>query len=168
MSGYPWSSLDDLLAADLNAAFVTAYSTATLAQTLASNANSYAASALTVAQTAAARLTPMSVTLNWPAGMVVAAGTYVLVGTAPYGFTVTSADASVGSAGGTLIVAFRNAGLYMGSLGSFVVSAATKTNFPAIGNNLTVAAGALVDVVVTITGQPANAYLVLNGAKVVT
>lgn len=118
-----------------------------------------------LAALASGAASPLSVTLNWAGGTTVVAGTYLFTGTAAYPFTVTSLDASVGTAGGTITAQVRNAGATVGGLGAAAISAAGKTNFPASGANRAVAAGATVDVVLTVTGTPTNAFLTLNGVK---
>jgi hypothetical protein len=107
----------------------------------------------------------LSITLNWAGGVVVADGTYLFAGSSAYPFAVSSLDASVGSAGGTMTATVRNAGATCGGLGALAISVDGKTNFPASGGSLEVLAGAVLDVVLTVTGAPTDAYLTLNGIK---
>jgi hypothetical protein len=165
MAGYPWSFDAPLTSSDLNAALGLAINTANAASISALNATSLAAGATATVAALQTQMGAMAITLNWPAGLSVTAGTYVLTGAAPYGFTATSVTASIGSAGGSITANFRNAGLSMGNLGTLVVTAAAKTTTPASGNNLTVSPNATVDVLVTITGTPADAFLTLNGTR---
>lgn len=154
--GYPWELGDKLTHADLNAKFasedasIAAMSAqVTLASSLANNASS--------------RVGPVSVTLSL-VGTVVT-GTYVLTGTAPYPFLITSVDASVGNNGGSLTALFTVDGFAVGALSPLSVTQATKTRTLVAGANISVAAGAVVSVTVTPAGSPANAYLVLNGTR---
>lgn len=162
---YPWSPGERLDADALNAAISQALAEASTAKTNASYALSYSQSALLVAQAAESGLRPMSITINWPADLIVASGTYVLTGTAPYAFVVTSVDGHVGTNGGSFLANFRNGGVSMGNLGAISVTQPSKTNFPASGAALEVAVGATVDVVIAATGDPKNAFLVLNGVR---
>jgi hypothetical protein len=107
----------------------------------------------------------LALTLGWGGGMAVTPGTYVFVGTAAYPFVVTSLDASVGSAGGTITANVRNAGNSVGGLGAAAITLAGKTNYPASAANALVMAGATIDVVLALTGSPAGAFLSLNGTK---
>jgi hypothetical protein len=107
----------------------------------------------------------LAITLAWSGGLVVVSGTYLFTGTAPYPFVITGLDAVVGTAGGTLTATVRNAGATCGGLSAIAITSAGKTNFPASGANLAVAAGATVDVVVTATGSPTNAWVVLTGVR---
>jgi hypothetical protein len=107
----------------------------------------------------------VSLTLSWAGGVVVASGTYLFTGTAAYGFDIGSLDASVGSAGGAITAEVRNAGTDVGGLSAVAVTAPAKTRFLASGANFSVAAGSTVDVVLTVTGAPTDAFLVLNGVK---
>lgn len=152
---YPWHSLDTLNHDDLNSAFALAYQNDATALALASQAYN----------STQARL-PIAITINWPAGLQVANGTYILSGTAPYAFNITSIDAGVGTAGGSFTVRVRNDGMTAGDLGSVTVNAAQKTRTFASGNNNTVNIGAQVDVVISvITGLPADSFLVINGIR---
>jgi hypothetical protein len=107
----------------------------------------------------------VSLTMGWGGGALVTAGTYVFTATAPFGFTITSMDASVGSVGSTGITAnVRIAGTSVTGLSAASITSSTKTNFAATGAN-TVTAGQQIDVVLTLTGAPAGAYLCLNGTR---
>jgi hypothetical protein len=109
----------------------------------------------------------VSLTLNWAAGIVVAPGTYVLIGTAAYTFVITSLDASIGSAGGQINATVRNAGVPVDGLDGIDIALAEKTRFAASGSSATVAAGATVDVLLTVSsGLPTDTFLALNGTKV--
>jgi hypothetical protein len=107
----------------------------------------------------------VSLTLSWSGGTTVTDGTYLFTGTAAYAFDIGSLDASVGSAGGTITAELRNAGVDVGGLGAVSVTAPAKTRFLASGANFSVLAGSTVDVVLTVTGAPTDAFLVLNGVK---
>lgn len=147
---YPWNPGEPLFAGALDAAFAKAYTDA--------------ATALATAQAAQAAATapkPLSATLSFPGPLT--AGTYLFTGTAPYPFTITSIDASVGASGGTITANIRNAGSSVGGLSALSITSSTKTNFPASGAAVAVLAGATVDAVLTITGSPIGAFIVLNG-----
>lgn len=107
----------------------------------------------------------VSITLGWGGALATAAGTYLFTGTAPFAFTISSLDANVGGASGTITATVRNAGATCGGLSALSITSSTKTNFAASGSNLSVSAGAVVDVVITISGTPSGGYLVLNGAR---
>jgi hypothetical protein len=161
---YPWPQGAALTFTDLNAAFALAYAQAQTAQATASNA-------LALTNTSVITLgppRPVSVTLNWPA-IPVANGTYILSATLPYALTVTSIDAAIGSAGGSIQAQFRANGVTIGNLSGVAVSAPTKTNTLAVAqpsNPVTIGVGSTIDVVVTVTGgTPIDAYLCLNGLR---
>lgn len=152
---YPWASLAVLTHDDLNAAFALAYQNDAASNALANFAYN----------STQARL-PIAITLNWSAGLVISAGTYILTGTAPYAFNITSIDVSNGSAGGSFNVQVRNNGTTAGDLGAVVVASVTKTRTIASGNNNTVNIGSQVDVIISaITGLPADSFLVVNGVR---
>lgn len=136
---------------------------ASAANNTANNANNTANAASALATQTQQNLAPVAITVNWP-NIPVVGGTYVLTGTAPYGFTVTSADASIGSAGGSMIVGFKN-GPHPIQF-SFTLTQFTKTNFPATGPFLTVNPGTTVSLSITVaSGAPADAYVTLNGTR---
>lgn len=107
----------------------------------------------------------LSITLNWAGGSVTGDGTYLFTGSAAYNFFITSLDASIGSAGGSLAATVRNAGLTAGGLSAVAVSNAGKTHYPASGANLAVTAGAIVDVLISVSGTPTDTFLTLNGVR---
>jgi hypothetical protein len=155
MTGYPWAHGDELLAADLTAALAVAYANDAAA---ISTANQALASAQ-------ARL-PIAVTLNWSAGLVVTAGTYILTATAPYAFNINSIDVGIGSAGGSFVAQVRCDSIAVGGLGAVQVNTVQKTRTIASSNNNTVNIGSQVDVVISaITGLPADSFLVINGVR---
>lgn len=148
---YPFKPEDTLTAEALDAAIGQAISTAN--------------AALTAANTAIALVSvvkPISVTIGWPSGIVVA-GDYVVTGASAYQFTILSAEASVGASGGTITATVRNAGNVVGGLNAILITQAAKTSFPATALNAVVQADAVVDIVITVTGAPTNAFIVLNG-----
>lgn len=147
---YPWKPGDPLYASSLDAAFSKAYTDSATALATAQ-----------AAQAATAAPKPLSATLSFPGPLT--AGTYLFTGTAPYPFTITSIDASVGTSGGTITANVRNAGSTVGNLGAVFIASSTKTNSPASGSGTAVAAGATVDAVLTTTGLPVGAFIVLNG-----
>lgn len=151
MAQYPYQRGDTVGAADLDAAIGQAIAAAAVAKAAADNA---------VALANAPK--PIAVTISWPSGTVVA-GDYVITGSAPYPFTILSADGFVGVNGGTITAAVRNAGANVGGLEAISITQAIKTHFPATTLNAVVQAGAVVDIVITVTGAPINAYIVLNG-----
>lgn len=148
MPSYPWKPGEELDAVPLNAAIGAAQAAANTALSTAQ-----------AAQAAATAAKPLSATLSFP--NLLTAGTYLFTGTAPYTFTINSLDASVGTSGGTITATVRNAGVSVAGLTGISITSATKTNFPATSG--AVLAGATVDVVITLTGSPTNAFLVLNG-----
>lgn len=148
---YPFQPRDELTAAALDAAIGQAIAVAN--------------SALAVANDALAKVNapkPISVTIGWPSGIVVA-GDYVVTGASAYQFTILSAEASVGVSGGTITATVRNAGAIVGGLNAISITQATKTSFAATSLNAVVLVDAVVDIVITVTGAPVNAYIVLNG-----
>lgn len=161
---FPWNQGQTLTFTDLNAAFANAYAQAALAQTTASAAQGLATSTAN----SLGPPKPISVTVNWPAQTVVS-GVYVLSGTLPYGLTVTSVDASIGSNLGVLTAQFRGNGVTIGNLVNLTVTQPVKTNFPAaaqLSNPLSVGAGSVLDVVINVTGgAPTDAYLCLNAVR---
>ena len=148
MPSYPWKPGDELDAVPLNAAIGAAQSTANTALTTAQ-----------AAQAAATAAKPLSATLSFPGQLT--AGTYLFTGTAPYNFTIASLDASAGTNGGTITATVRNAGVGVSGLSGVTITSSAKANFPATSG--AVLAGATVDVVITLTGAPVGAFLVLNG-----
>lgn len=148
---YPFQINDVLTSAALDAA---------IAQALAAAAAAQAAANTAIALASAVK--PISVTISWPSGTVVA-GDYVVTGSAPYPFTILSAEASVGVNGGTIIATIRNGGNGVGGLNGISITQTAKTIFPATALNALVQTDAVVDIVITVTGAPINAYIVLNG-----
>lgn len=161
MTGYPWPPDSPLTSTDLNAAIGLAINTANTAATNALNATSIANSATASTVALQAALAPLAITLNWPAGLVVKNGVYVLTGTAPYGFQIISADASIGTAGGSMFVRFQNTGGVI--RWSFPVSQQAKTNFFATGPGLIITPGVTLSAQISsVSGTPTDAYLTLN------
>lgn len=148
---YPFQINDVLTSAALDAA---------IAQALAAAAAAQAAANAALAAVNAPK--PISVTIGWPSGIVVA-GDYVITGASAYQFTILSAEASVGVSGGTITATVRNAGNAVGGLSPILINQAAKTSFAATSLNAVVQADAVVDIVITVTGAPVNAYIVLNG-----
>lgn len=173
MTGYPWSALSNktLFADDLNAAFSVAYANAAAAnaaalqaQATANAALTTATSAQTLATTTAGQIGPLAITVSWP-GLAVSAATYVLCGTAPYSFTITSLDIALGASGGSVSLTVHNDGIAVSGLSGLASSASNKTRYPATGNNL-VAPGAIVDIAIVVTaGSPTDSYITLNGTR---
>jgi hypothetical protein len=110
------------------------------------------------------RLAPLSITLNWAGGVDMTDGTYLLTGSAPYSFAITSVSASVGN--DTFNVTIRKQGIAINSLTGLVVDRSTKMTFTASGDDLVVNPGDIVDAVVTVTGSPTDAFLTLNANKI--
>lgn len=165
MAGYPWQQGQNLHFDDLNAAFALAYANAQVAITQSSQALVAANSALAVAQSAAQERLKVAITLSWPAGITVAPGTYILAGSAPYGFSIASVDSCVGSGGGSFQVAVLADANTLQNLGGLTINQPSKSNTP-LPLAPSVQAGQMLSVVVSaVSGSPAGAYLTLNGSR---
>ena len=110
-------------------------------------------------------LPSVSLTLDFSGLGPMVAGTWRFTGYAARAFTVSGLLSTVGGSGGSFTVNIRNAGASVQNLGSLVVNTSTLATTTAGATNAAVAAGAVVDVVVTaVSGTPSDALLCLVGS----
>lgn len=105
---------------------------------------------------------PGAVSRVWDGGLVVANGTYVLIGSAPYPLAITGLDYEVGSAAGSFSVAVNNGASAVTGLSAVAVSSAAETSAPATGNAAVASGGRVTAVVSGVTGSPTGAVLTLR------
>lgn len=106
-----------------------------------------------------------SVTVNWAAGTITQAGTYIVSATAPFAMTINSIDTSVGTTGGSFSASVQINGTSVGGLNAVAVNNAAKTNTPATGANA-VLAGAMVALVISnVSGTPSGGFVCLNATS---
>jgi hypothetical protein len=105
----------------------------------------------------------VAITTNWGGGNIITAGPYVLTPSAPYEFTIASADFHVGLSGGTFIFTVLNDGVPVDGLSNVLVHNDYKTNLVAIGHNVVRRNGELDILIRDITGLPIDCYICING-----
>lgn len=98
----------------------------------------------------------------WDGGLVVANGTFVLIGSAPYPLAVTGLDHEVGTAAGSFTVAINNGASAITGLSAVAVSSATKASAAASGNAAVASGGRVTAVISGVTGSPTGAVLTLR------
>lgn len=108
------------------------------------------------------QVNPGAVSRVWDGGLVVANGTYVLIGSAPYPLTVSGLDYEVGSAAGSFTVAVNNGATAVTGLSAVAVSSATKASAAATGNAAVASGGRVTAVVTAVAGSPSGAVLTLR------
>ena len=101
-----------------------------------------------------------SATLSFPAGAVVAAGTYPL--DMPAAATLTTLAYEVGSGSGSFTVSVTNAGTAVTGLSSIAVSATATATATATAGNAVAAGTRVAFVISSVAGAPTGAVLVLT------
>ncbi len=102
--------------------------------------------------------------INFPAGAVVASGTYVITGCAPFAGAISELASDLGTGGGSFDVEVRNNGTSVGGLSAVTVTTPGQTITAASGTNVSVAINAIVDVIVSnVVGSPTDSVLTVNG-----
>ena len=108
----------------------------------------------------------LALTLGWGGTQAVTAGTFQFTGSAAYPFVITGLEAAVGNNGGSIVADVRNAGVSVAGLDAATINTAARVTFAPSGAGAFVAANAVVDVVLAITGSPVAAFLTLRGVKI--
>lgn len=105
----------------------------------------------------------VGMTLNWGGGTTITEGTYVLMASAPYDFTITSIDVNVGITGGSFKATVVNNFQNVLGLSNVLVTGPAKVNITALGGN-EVRPGNELDVIITnVVGTPTDSYVCING-----
>jgi|SRR5579859_3229938 len=109
----------------------------------------------------------VAITENWAGGALVTSGTYTLLGSAPYQFTVTGAEIYGGDAGGSFNASILINGQLVGGLSSVPITGnAAAQLYPSAGPFTNVSTGAVITLVIdTVVGAPTNAYVTLLGLR---
>jgi hypothetical protein len=105
----------------------------------------------------------VSMTLDFGGGNTITPGPYVLVATAPYSFTITSADYVVGATGGSFQFTVVAGGNPVPGLTNVQVGAIFKQNTLAGPNSFVQAGQELRIVISNVIGAPSNCYICING-----
>lgn len=101
------------------------------------------------------------ITLDFSAGLTVVAGTYRVVGTATFPFTIDSLDYEVGDAGGSFTAAVQISGAPVTGLSAISVSS-SMLNAVATGGNSVITGNRVSIIISAVSGSPANAVLTLR------
>lgn len=104
-----------------------------------------------------------AMTTNWGGGSNVTAGPYMLMGVAPFRFTVIAADFTVGTAGGSFVFSLFNNGVAIDGLTSVNVFQFATTHQIATGSTVVEKGSSLLLTIDSVIGLPTNAWISING-----
>lgn len=97
-------------------------------------------------------------TLNWGGNSIITSGPYVLIGTAPYSFTIKSIDTNVGTNGGSFVADFFIDDVIFATI---LVTSAQKSNTAIIAGDIT--KGSMLSMSIRdVVNFPTNSWICIN------